>query len=97
MVGEQLGAEQPVGDVVGRVVVHRQLLQDDQPFAVDVGVAQRRADQHVAEQIDAEQHVPRRQPAVVRGVLLGGEGVEVAADAIDGARDLLRRCASRCP
>ena len=36
--------------------------------------------EHVAEQLDAERRRAGRQPRVVRGVLLGGEGVHVAAD-----------------
>ncbi len=83
MVGEQLRGEHPMGDIVGRVVVHRQLFEDHQALAVDVGLAQRRPDQHIAEQVDAEHRMAGRQPAVVRRVLLGGECVEVAADSID--------------
>ena len=97
MIGEQLRGERAVGDVVGRVVVHRQLLEDHLAFAVDVGVAQRRADEHVAEQLDAERRVASRQPAVVRRVLLGGEGVEVAADAVDATRDAPAPSASSVP
>ena len=63
MIGEQLRAEHAVGDVVGRVVVHRQLFEDHLALAVDVGVAQRRPGQHVAEQLDAERGVAGRQAA----------------------------------
>ncbi len=91
MVGEQLRGEGPVGDIVGRVVVHGQLFEDHQTFAVDIGLAQRRPDQHIAEQVDTEHGMTSRQPEVVRRVLLGGERVEVAADSIHRPGDLLRR------
>jgi hypothetical protein len=86
-----------VGDVFGAVVVHRQLVEDDLTLALDIVVAQRRVGEHVAEQLDAEADVTRRHPAVVRGVLLGGEGVDVAADAVDRLRDVDRRPRRACP
>ena len=88
VVAEQLPGERPQGDVVGRVVVHRQLLQDHLALALDVGVGDQGVGQHVAEQLDAGRAVAARHPAVVRRVLLGGEGVDVAADAVDDARDV---------
>ena len=83
MVGEQLRGEHAMRDVVGRVVVHRQFFEYHQSFAVDVGLTQCRTDQHVAEQLDAELGMSRRQPAVVGGVFLRREGVEITADAIN--------------
>ena len=62
--------------------------------------------EHVAEQVEAELDMPRRQPRVVRGVLLRGEGVHVAADAVDRLRrsrgpsassvPLNSRCSRKC-
>ena len=45
--------ERAQGDVVGRVVVHRQLLEDHLALALDVVVGDQRVRQHVAEQLDA--------------------------------------------
>ena len=52
VVGEQLPGQRAQGDVVGRVVVHRQLFEDDLALALDVVVVERRPGEHVAEQID---------------------------------------------
>ncbi len=87
---EQRGSEPAMSDVVGRVVVHGQFLQDDLALTVHIVVAQRRPDEHVTEQLDAELVMPCRQPAVVRGVLLGRECIEVATAAVDTASQLLR-------
>ena len=40
VVGEQLAGERAQGDVVGRVVVHRQLLEDHLALALDVVVVE---------------------------------------------------------
>jgi hypothetical protein len=49
---EDLLGEHPVDDVLRAVVVHRQLVEDHLPFALDVAVAQCRRRQHVAQQLD---------------------------------------------
>jgi hypothetical protein len=41
VLGEQGLGQQAVGDVLGQVVVHRQLLEDDLALVVDVAVPQR--------------------------------------------------------
>ena len=89
--------QQAVRDVLGEVVVHRQLLQDDLALVVDVAVAQRRRGEHVTEELDGQRQVLGRHPAVVRGVLLGREGVDVAADPVDRGARCRARCAPRCP
>ena len=88
---EDLPGELAVHHVVGRVVVHRQFLEDHLPFALDVAVADRGRRQHVAEQLDALDGVAGGEPAEERRVLLRRERVDVATDAVDGTRDLLRR------
>ena len=93
MAFEQRRREAAMRNVVGRVVVHRQFLEDHLALAVHIVVAQRRPSEHVAKQFDAERRMTRRQPAVVRGVLLGREGIEVATATIDPTRQLL--CGAR--
>jgi hypothetical protein len=73
-----------------RVLVHQQFFENDLPFALHLGVAQGRSREHVAEQLNAERDMLGRQPAVVGGVFLGGEGVHLAADAVDGLGDVVR-------
>ncbi len=87
VVREQGFGQQAVRDVLREVVVHRQLLQDDLALVVDVAVAQCRHGQHVTEELDGQRQVLRRHPAVVRRVLLGREGVDVAAHPIDRGGD----------
>ena len=95
MVGEQLPRQRAQGDVVGRVVVHRQLLEDDLSLTLDVVVLQRRSGENVAQQFDARPSVASGHPAVERRVLLRREGVDVAAHAVDGAGDVGRRAGRR--
>jgi hypothetical protein len=79
-----------MGDIVGRVVVHRQLLEDHLALALDVGRPQGRPADQLAEQVDPGGRVARRHAAVVGGVLLGRVGVDVATHPIDGLADLDR-------
>ena len=48
------------------------------------------SDEHVTEELDDERQVLGRNPAVVRGVLLCREGVDVAADPVDRRGDVAR-------
>ena len=59
VVAEHLAGERAQGDVVGRVVVHRQLLEDHLALALDVVVGELRRGQHVAEQLEAGRPVAR--------------------------------------
>ena len=90
---EDLPGELAVHHVVGRVVVHRQLLEDHLTLAVDVAVADRGRRQHVPEQLDALDGIAGGKPAEERRVLLRREGVDVATDAVDGAGEI--SCADR--
>src|SRR3954447_23156407 len=74
--------------VVGRVFRHGQLFEDDVAFGVDLVRPQRRFGQDLAEQLETELEVVRRQARVVRGVLAGGERVHLAAERVDRLRDL---------
>ena len=59
MAVEDLAGERAHRHVVGRVVVHRQLLEDDLALALDVVVLHQRAGEHVAEQLDAGRRMPQ--------------------------------------
>ena len=52
VVAEHLAGERAHGDVVGSVVVHRQLLEDHLALALDVVVGELRGRQHVTEQLE---------------------------------------------
>ncbi len=80
---EHLLGEHPVDDVLGAVVIHRQLVEDHLSLALDVCVTQRRSREHITEQVDAEVGDTTRHTAVEGRVLLGRVGVDVAADAVD--------------
>ena len=49
-----------------------------------------RGGDHVAEDVDRERQVVVEHPRVVAGVLLGGEGVDLAADRVERRRDVQR-------
>ena len=83
--------EQVVHDVVGVVVVHRDLVEDHVALGLDVLGGEQRAGDHVAEHVDGQRQVLVEDPRVEAGVLLGGEGVELAADRVEGDRDVQRR------
>ena len=71
-------------DVVGVVVVHRDLVEDHVALGLDIVGVQQRVGDHVAEHVDRERQVVVEHPRVEAGVLLGGEGVELPADGVEG-------------
>ena len=82
---EQLLGEQAVHHIVGAVVVHRDLFQDHMALGFDIGIAQRRGGEDVAQQPDAHAPVALRHPGDEGGVFLVGERVDIAATAVDDA------------
>ena len=85
------GVREQVVHAVARVVlVHGDLFEDHAALGVDVRRADQRAGQHVADDVDGERQVGVEHPRVVAGVLLGGEGVHLAADRVDGGGDVQR-------
>ncbi len=73
---------------LGRLVsVHGPFLEDDVALPVDVGRVQTRMQQHVHEDVEEHGQVGRGGAGVKAGMFLVGEGVEVAADALDGLGD----------
>ena len=83
--------EQVVHDVVGVVVVHRDLVEDHLTLGLDVRRCDQRAGQHVAEHVDRHRQVLVEDPRVVAGVLPRGVGVELAADRVERGGDVHRR------
>ena len=67
--------------------MHQDLVQDDQPLGIQVGRAEGRPPHDVGEDVQAQREVLGQQADVEGGVLLGGEGVEVAADLVDRLGD----------
>ena len=97
VLGEQRAGEHVVHEVVGRVVAHLDLFEDHVPLRLDLVGAQRRRPHDVGEDVEREIQVPVGDAHVVRGDLLAGEGVHVAAARLDRFRDLLPRDAWRSP
>ncbi len=85
-----LVGEEVVDDVVGVVVVHRDLVEDHVALGLDVGLGDRRGGHHVAQHVDRGGEVLVEDPRVEDGVLLGGEGVELPAHRVERDRDLHR-------
>ena len=88
-VAEHRRGELVVHDVAGVVVVHGDLLEDHAALGLDVLGADQRIGHDVADDVDGQRQVGVEHPRVVAGVLLGGEGVHLAADGVDRRR--------RCP
>ena len=78
-------------DVVARrVEVHVHLLDDHALLALDLFGLELRVAQHVGEDVERDALVLGRAPDVVARVLLAGERVELAADAVDRHADVAR-------
>ena len=87
--------EQRVNLVVGSVLRQGELFEDHFALGVDLGRAQCRLGQHVAQQLEAEAELVGRKARVVGGVLTGGERVHLAAHRVDGLGDVARASARR--
>ena len=75
----------------GVVAIHEDLLADDFALALDLAGLEAAFEIHVREDIAKLCEVLGGGLRVVAGVVLGGEGIEVAAEALDGFGDLFRR------
>ena len=91
----ELLREHLVHQIVGGVLHHLDLFEDDALLALDVGGCQRRTHDHVGQQIDGQRQVLVEHLDVVAGVFLGGKRVELTADRIDRLGNDLRRSARR--
>jgi hypothetical protein len=77
--GEQAGRALLGRLVRGLVGVHEDLVQDDLALGIEIEGPQRRPPHDVGQDVEAQRHVLGQEADVERGVLLGGEGVEVAS------------------
>ena len=89
--------EQLVDEIVGRVLDHLDLFEDDLLLALDVVRAECRIPDDVGEDVDGQRQMLVEHLDVVAGVFLRGERVELAADRIDLLRDVFGGAAVRCP
>src|SRR5580700_197331 len=78
-----------VDEVVGVVLVHLDLFEDDAAFAGDILVSEIGIQYQVAENFKRQRHVFVEYLDVEADALLRGEGVHVAADGINLAGNLL--------
>ena len=90
MIREDRRRQQRMHLVVGRVLGHGQLLEDDVPFGVDLVRSEGGLRQHSRQQLEPERQLVGRQARVVRGVLARGERVHLAAERVDRLCDLAR-------
>ena len=74
--------------VFGVVVAHRDLLEDDVAFQLDIARGATPVEHHVTDQVDRQREVAVEHVRVVAGVLLGGERVQLAADRVHRLRDV---------
>ena len=72
-----------VCDVDVVVFVHRDLLDHDAAFRINVGRIDSSSGDHVPEDIDRERHVIGQDARVVTRAFLGGKCIEVAANLFD--------------
>ena len=77
-----------VYEVGGRVVVALYLVADDLHLLVYLGLWVRAVEHYVGEQVHGTGYVVAQYGGVVHGLLLVGEGVEVAAHALEAVHDV---------
>ena len=95
--GKSALREQIVHEIVGRVVAHPDLFEDDLALGLDVVGAERGAPQHVGEDVERELELRVGDPHVEHRLLVRRERVHLAADRLDRLRDLARAAVARCP
>ena len=81
--------EELVDQIVGGVLDHLDLFDDDLLLALDVVGRERRVEHDVRQDVDGERQVLVEHLDVVARVLLGRKRVELPADRVDGLRDVL--------
>ena len=80
MVQPEMAGEDFVHEIVGRVLDHLDLFEDDALLFGDIHRRQRRVQNHVREQVHRDRQVLVEHANVVRGVFLRGKRVELSAD-----------------
>src|SRR5712691_11700397 len=89
MASEDRLREEIVHELLGRVLVHGDLLEDDGPLGVKV--LERGREHHVGHDVERGLDVSIRDAGVDHRVLTRRRRVELAAEAVEDLRDLLRR------
>ena len=87
--------EEVVHELLRRVLVHRDLLEDD--LALGVELRERRREDHVRHHVDRRLEVRVRHARVQHRVLARRRRVELAAEPVERLRDLLRGVATTSP
>ena len=90
MIFPEILGENLVDQVVGIVLVHLDLFENDAALAHDVFVVEDRVQHQVGENVERRGNMLIENLEVEADGLFAGECVEVSADRIDFARDLLR-------
>ncbi len=88
MFAEQRRQELVGQRVLGVVVAHGDLFEDDGAFQLDIVGGATPVEHHVADQVDGQREIAVEHVRVVAGVLLGGEGVQLTADRVHRLRDI---------
>ena len=88
MLAEQRRQEHVTQRVLGVVVAHRDLLEDDVAFEFDVVGGAATVEHDIGDQIDRQLQIAVEHVRVVAGVLFGGERVQLAADGVHRLRDV---------
>src|SRR5271167_3625919 len=90
MVLEEILGEDFVDEIIGIIFVHFDLFHDDAAFAGDVGGIEDWVQNQVAQNIECGGNMFVEHFDVEADAFLGGEGVHIAADGVDLARDFFR-------
>ena len=90
MVTEHRGQEHVSQRVLGVVVAHRDLLEDDVAFQFDVLDGASTVEHHIGDQVDGQFQIAVQHVRVVAGVLFGGERVQFPTDGVHRLRDIHR-------
>ena len=76
--------------IIRIIFLHLQFFEDDALFLGDIFFPKQRMQDEIGQHVEGEREMLVENFRVVADQLLGGEGVEISADRIDGARDLFR-------
>ena len=87
--------ENLVDQIVGGVLDHLDLFEDDLLLFLDVVLGHQRVADQVGENFDRERQVLIEHLEVIAGVFLGGKGIDLPADRIHLLRDFFRRPGGR--
>ncbi|CKR80392.1 Uncharacterised protein [Mycobacterium tuberculosis] len=95
VVAEQRRQEHVRQGVLGVVVAHRDLLEDDVTFHLDIVGGTAAVEHHIGDQVDGQRQVAAEHVGVVAGVLLGGECVQFPAHRVHRLRNVHGRAGGR--